>query len=129
MSIEESGAVITHDPLPQVKADRNLFIQLFQNLIGNAIKYRSESKPEIHISAKREKEMWLFSVRDNGIGIEKQYLERIFIIFQRLHGRNKYPGTGIGLAICKKVVERHGGKIWAESEVGKGTTFYFTIPA
>ncbi|MFN8375014.1 MAG: ATP-binding protein [Anaerolineae bacterium] len=129
VAIEESGAIVSNDHLPQIKADRRLIIQVFQNLIGNAIKYRSERTPEIHISAKLNKNEWVFSVRDNGIGIEAQYLDRIFVIFQRLHNRGKYPGTGIGLAICKKVIERHGGRIWAESEVGKGTTFYFTIPA
>jgi light-regulated signal transduction histidine kinase (bacteriophytochrome) len=128
VSIKEADASITHDPLPKIKGDEQIIVQLFQNLIGNAIKYRSERQPEIHIGAKRENSHWLFSVRDNGIGIESQYLERIFIIFQRLHDRTQYPGTGIGLAICKKAVELHGGRIWAESEVGKGTTFYFTIP-
>jgi PAS domain S-box-containing protein len=129
MSIDESGATITHDPLPQIRADEQLIIQLFQNLIGNAIKYRSERKPEIHVGAIREGGQWVFSVRDNGIGIDAKYLGRIFVIFQRLHNREKYPGTGIGLAICKKVVQRHGGRIWVESELGKGTTFYFSIPA
>lgn len=129
VSIQESEAAITSDPLPQVKADEQLMIQLFQNLISNAIKYRGDRKPEIHIGAARDKNMWQFSVCDNGIGIESKYLDRIFVIFQRLHTRSQYPGTGIGLAICKKAVEMHGGRIWAESEVGKGTTFYFTIPA
>jgi light-regulated signal transduction histidine kinase (bacteriophytochrome) len=129
MSIDESGATITRDPLPQIRADEQLIIQLFQNLIGNAIKYRSERKPEIHVGAIREGGQWVFSVRDNGIGIDAKYLGRIFVIFQRLHNREKYPGTGIGLAICKKVVQRHGGRIWVESELGKGTTFYFSIPA
>ncbi len=129
VTISEAEASVTHDPLPQIKGDEQLILQLFQNLISNAIKYRSTRKPEVHIGAKRENGHWLFSVRDNGIGMETQYLERIFIIFQRLHDRSQYPGTGIGLAICKKAVELHGGRIWAESEVDKGTTFYFTIPA
>jgi signal transduction histidine kinase len=129
VAIKESQAVVTHEPLPKVRADERLLIQLFQNLIGNAIKYRSDKKPEIHVGVTFDNNQWLFSVRDNGIGIESAYIDRIFIIFQRLHNRTKYPGTGIGLAICKKAVEYHGGRIWAESEVGKGTTFYFTLPA
>jgi PAS domain S-box-containing protein len=127
-TIEENQAMITHDPLPVVKGDEGLLRQLLQNLIGNAIKYRRDAPPQIHIGAEKGKNYWQFCVRDNGIGIESQYLDRIFIIFQRLHAKGKYPGTGIGLSICKKVVERHGGRIWAESEIGKGTTFYFTIP-
>jgi chemotaxis family two-component system sensor kinase Cph1 len=126
-TIEENAAVVTHDLLPIVMADSTQLVQLFQNLIGNAIKFRSDKLPEIHIGAKRNDSDWLFSVYDNGIGINPEYTERIFLIFQRLHGRGEYPGTGIGLAICKKIVERHGGCIWVESEVGKGATFYFTI--
>jgi hypothetical protein len=129
VSIDEAGATIRVDPLPCVKGDKDLLLQLFQNLIGNAIKYRGENKPEIHIGTKREKAFWVFSVQDNGIGIEPQYLERIFVIFQRLHHRNQYSGTGIGLAVCKKVVELHGGRIWAESQAGQGTQILFTIPA
>jgi signal transduction histidine kinase len=129
VAINESDACITNDQLPQIKGDEQLIIQIFQNLISNAIKYRSQKRPEIHVGAIRENGKWVFSVRDNGIGMETQYLERIFIIFQRLHDRSQYPGTGIGLAICKKAVELHGGRIWAESEVDKGTTFFFTIPA
>ncbi|UKO96209.1 GAF domain-containing protein [Nostoc sp. UHCC 0870] len=182
IAIEESGVVITHDPLPTVTADPTQLTQVFQNLIANAIKFRRDIPLEIHIgvvreggeqgsrgvgeqgskgageqgsredkrecsqnqlnaalpltqSAKRratanstQHSHWLFSVRDNGIGIEEQYIERIFVIFQRLHGRNKYPGTGIGLSICKKIIERHGGQIWIESEPGQGSVFYFTIP-
>jgi light-regulated signal transduction histidine kinase (bacteriophytochrome) len=127
IAIEENEAVITHDPLPTVMGDHLQLGQLFQNLIGNAIKFRGEEPPRIHISASRNGSGWTFSVRDNGIGIAPEYVERIFVIFQRLHNREEYPGTGIGLAICKKIVERHGGDIWVESEVGKGTTFYFTL--
>ncbi len=126
--LAETDAHITHDNLPKIIADEELMIQLFQNLIENAIKYRSAKKPEIHIGATCKDQHWVFSVRDNGIGIEQQYLEQIFIIFKRLHIADEYPGTGIGLAVCKKAVELHDGRIWAESEVGQGTTFHFTIP-
>jgi PAS domain S-box-containing protein len=127
--IAESNSVITHDPLPTVMAHTGQLGQLFQNLIGNAIKFRAQRPPRIHVSAERTGSEWLFSVRDNGIGFDMQYTDRIFMIFQSLHGKGKYSGTGIGLAICKKIVERHGGRIWAESNPGKGTVFYFTIPA
>jgi len=127
VAIEEHGALITHDPLPTVMADRLQLGQLLQNLVGNAIKFRGNESPRVHISASRNGNEWTFSVRDNGIGIAPEYFDRIFIIFQRLHSRQEYAGTGIGLAICKKIVERHGGRIWVESEVGKGTTFYFTL--
>jgi hypothetical protein len=129
VAIEESGAVVTHDPLPTLMADGTQLVQLFQNLIGNAIKFRSDVPPEIHIGVERTDSEWRFSVRDNGIGIDPQHHDRIFMIFQRLHSREEYPGTGIGLAICKRIVERHGGRIWVESQPGKGATFYFTIPA
>jgi len=128
VQIEETGAKITHDQLPIVEADEKLNVQLFQNLIGNSIKYRSSEPPEIHISAKREKNQYLFSVSDNGIGIDPKHLEKIYTIFQRLHTHEEYEGTGIGLAITKKIVEDQGGRIWAESEPGNGATFYFTIP-
>lgn len=124
----ETGAVITHDELPTVMADNTQLMQLFQNLIGNAIKFRSSNPPQIHIGASRLEDAWLFSVKDNGIGIEAQYSDRIFVIFQRLHTRDEYAGTGMGLAICKKIVECHRGRIWVESELGAGATFYFTIP-
>ena len=127
--IEENGAHVTYDPLPTVMADSPQLGQLFQNLIGNAIKFRGNEPPCVHISASRNGNGWIFSVRDNGIGIAAEYSERIFIIFQRLHSRQEYAGTGIGLAICKKIVERHGGHIWVESDVGKGATFRFTLPA
>jgi light-regulated signal transduction histidine kinase (bacteriophytochrome) len=127
-AMEKSGAVVTHDPLPTVMADNLQLVQLLQNLIGNAIKFHVEEPPRIHVSAEQKGNEWVFSVRDNGIGIDLQYAERIFVIFQRLHTREEYPGTGIGLAICKKIVERRGGRIWVESQAGIGSTFYFTIP-
>jgi len=126
--IMEAGAVVTRDPLPILPVDPTQFAQLFQNLIGNALKFRSEKPPEIHVGARHEPHGWCFSVCDNGIGIDPQYQDRIFLIFQRLHTRRQYPGTGIGLAICKRIVERHGGKMWVESQVDRGATFYFTFP-
>ncbi|MGA3282644.1 MAG: PAS domain S-box protein [Smithella sp.] len=128
VAIDESKAVITHDELPDITADAAQMTQLQQNLIANAIKFCDKGLPEIHLIARREDQHWVFGIRDNGIGIETQYFERIFLIFQRLHTRNQYPGTGIGLALCKKIVERHAGRIWVESEPGCGSTFYFTIP-
>jgi len=129
VTIEENGALVTHDPLPTVMADSPQLEQLFQNLIGNAIKFRRNEPPHVHISASRNGKGWIFSIRDNGIGFAPEYSERVFVIFQRLHSRQEYAGTGIGLAICKKIVERHGGHIWVESDVGKGAIFRFTIPA
>ncbi|OYW31261.1 MAG: hypothetical protein B7Z47_01575 [Chthoniobacter sp. 12-60-6] len=125
----ESGAVITSDGLPMVMGDATQLTQLFQNLIGNAIKFRAERPALIHIGAVLKEDEWWFTVADNGIGMEPQYFERVFQVFQRLHTRRAYQGTGIGLAICKKVVERHGGRIWVESQPGQGSTFCFTIPA
>jgi PAS domain S-box-containing protein len=126
-SIQESGATVTSDPLPTVVAKEAMLIQIFQNLIGNSIKYRGEAALAIHISSMRTAEGWLFSVRDNGIGIDPAHAELVFGMFKRLHGK-EIPGTGIGLALCKKVVERHGGRIWVESEAGRGSVFKFTIP-
>jgi signal transduction histidine kinase len=127
-AIAESGAEITYDSLPTILADEAQLSQVFQNLIGNSVKYRGEAPPRVHISAKNNDAEWVFAVRDNGIGVDGKYQERIFGIFKRLHGRDK-PGTGMGLAICKKIVERHGGRIWVESARGEGSTFLFTIPA
>ncbi|MGC4097311.1 MAG: ATP-binding protein [Nitrospira sp.] len=128
IAIDESGSVIEHDPLPTVTGDGLQLVQVFQNLIGNAIKYRSPAHPEIHVGASRQDQGWVISIRDNGIGFDQAFSERIFVIFQRLHSRLEYPGTGMGLAICKKIVERHGGKIWCESKLGHGSTFFFSIP-
>ncbi|HEY9814291.1 MAG TPA: ATP-binding protein [Candidatus Obscuribacterales bacterium] len=127
--VAETGAVITHDPMPTIVVDRTQLMQLFQNLMGNAIKFRKPGEtPQIHIGVQRREDDWLFSVQDHGIGIDPQFAERIFVIFQRLHTRDEYPGSGMGLAICKKIVECHRGKIWVESALDQGTTFYFTIP-
>lgn len=128
-AIEESGAEVTHDPLPAVAAEHAQLIQVFQNLIGNAIKFHGPEKLTVHISAERHDAQWLFSVADNGIGIAPEYHEVIFAIFQRLHGRSEYAGNGVGLAICKKIIEHYGGRIWVKSEPGKGCTFQFTLPA
>ena len=127
LAIEESGALVTHDPLPTIIADESQLVQSFQNLVGNAIRYRNQKPPRIHISVVAKGNEWGFSVSDNGIGIEPQYFDRLFKLFQRLHTES-YPGSGIGLAVGKRIVERHGGRIWVESEIGKGSTFRFTIP-
>jgi light-regulated signal transduction histidine kinase (bacteriophytochrome) len=127
-AIEDAGALVTHEELPTVMMDPTQLGQLLQNLIGNAIKFRGAQPPRVHIVAREQTGEWVFAVRDNGIGIEPEYFGRIFVIFQRLHGRTDYPGTGIGLAVCKRIVERHGGRIWVESEPGNGAVFFFTIP-
>lgn len=126
-SIKESGAIITYDALPTLKVDKTQFLQLFQNFISNAIKFRRDETPKIHLGVKKIDIGWLFSIEDNGIGIESQYYDRIYDIFYRLHTKEEYPGTGIGLPICKKIIHRYGGQIWVESELGRGSTFYFTI--
>ena len=129
-AIKDSGALVTHDPLPVVQADETQLVQLFQNLIGNAIKYRNSDIPRVHVSAaRRGKARWTFAVRDNGLGIDPLYFDRIFGMFQRLHKRDEYSGTGVGLAICKKIVERHGGSITVLSALGQGSTFSFSLAA
>jgi PAS domain S-box-containing protein len=128
VAIKESKAGIKQFTLPKIHGNFVQITQVFQNLVANAIKYQGENKPMIEVSAEKKDNMWLFAVKDNGIGIEQWFSERIFIVFQKLHDHRKYPGSGIGLALCKRVIEKHGGKIWFESEVGKGTTFYFTLP-
>lgn len=126
--IEESNAEVTSSELPTLEGDEGQITQVFQNLLGNAIKFKGDKKPVVHVDATKQNDEWLFSIKDNGIGFEPEHVDRIFVIFQRLHGREEYKGTGIGLALCKKIVERHGGRIWAESAKGAGSTFYFTIP-
>jgi light-regulated signal transduction histidine kinase (bacteriophytochrome) len=129
ITIEQSGAIVTHDLLPALTTDATQLTQVFQNLVGNAIKYHGAEAPRVHVSATRTgNNEWIFSVRDNGLGIDPQYFDRIFILFQRLHGRDEFEGTGIGLAICKKILERLGGRIWVESQPEKGSTFYFALP-
>ncbi len=128
--LRETGALVTRDPLPAIMADATQFTQVFQNLISNAIKFQQPGvKPQVHISATRQGNHHVLSVKDNGIGIEPEFFDRIFVIFQRLHTRAEFAGTGIGLSICKKVVERHGGRIWIESQLGEGTSFCFALPA
>jgi light-regulated signal transduction histidine kinase (bacteriophytochrome) len=128
-TIADNGAEVTHGDLPTVMADETQLGMVFQNLIGNAVKFRSERPSKVRVEARQANGMWEFSVADNGIGIDKQYSGRIFQMFQRLHERGKYDGSGIGLAIVKKIIERHGGRIWFDSVPGEGTTFFFTIPA
>lgn len=129
VAMEETGTTVTHEPLPTVQGDPVQLTQVFQNLIGNAIKFRGERPPRLEVRAERRGDHWLFVVRDNGIGIDPRFFNRIFDIFQRLHTRSEYPGTGIGLAVCKKIIERHGGRIWVESVAGEGSSFFFTLPA
>ena len=126
--IKENNATVSHDPLPAVMADSIQLVQVFQNIIIHGIKFHSKEAPKIHISVEKKGREWVFSVQDNGIGIDPQYSEKMFEIFKRPHKSEEYSGTGIGLAICKKIVERYGGHIWVESELGKGSTFYFTLP-
>lgn len=128
LKLAESGAVVTHDALPTVLADAQQIGQLLGNLIGNALKFRGAAAPAIHVGATREAGAWRISVHDNGIGIDPKFFDRIFVMFQRLHLRSEHDGTGIGLAICKKVVERHGGRIGVQSAPGQGSTFFFTLP-
>jgi PAS domain S-box-containing protein len=128
LAIAEAGAVVTHDPLPVVAGDPGQLEHVFLNLIGNALKFRGDQPPQVHVTSTQVDGEWRFSVRDNGIGIDPQYFDRIFVIFQRLHAREEYPGTGIGLAITKRIIERHGGRIWVESQPGQGATFSFTLP-
>jgi light-regulated signal transduction histidine kinase (bacteriophytochrome) len=128
LSIQASGGTVTHGPLPTIKADPGQLAQVLQNLIGNALKFKGDRPPQVHIAAQRGKDAWLFSVRDNGIGFDPRYSDQIFVIFQRLQGGEKFPGTGIGLAVCKRILERHGGRIWAESTPGEGSVFHFAIP-
>jgi chemotaxis family two-component system sensor kinase Cph1 len=128
LAVEESGATVSHDTLPEVTGDASQLGQLLQNLLANALKFRGEAPPEVHVSLADNGAEWEVGVRDNGIGIASEHLARVFAIFQRLHTRGEYPGTGVGLAICKKIVEQHGGRLWVESEVGHGSTFFFTLP-
>jgi protein-histidine pros-kinase len=128
VSIEESGAIVTHDSLPVIAADNTQLTQIFQNLLGNGIKYHGAEVPRLHVAAKHGSNEWIFCVRDNGLGIDPKYFARIFVLFQRLHARNEFAGTGIGLAICKKILERLGGRIWVESQPGQGSSFFFSLP-
>src|SRR3989454_94849 len=128
VAIREAGALVTNEALPSVVADETQLVQLLQNLVGNAIKFRGGERPLVHVSAQPGATECVFAVRDNGIGIAPEYFERIFVIFQRLHARGEYPGTGIGLAVCRRIAERHGGRIWVESAPGQGSTFYFALP-
>lgn len=128
LHIQETKAEVTFDPMPTIFADPSQISQVFQNLLTNALKFYGDQPPRVHISARLANQEWIFSIQDNGIGIEKKYIDKLFVIFRRLNPRGKYPGTGIGLAVCKRIVERHGGRIWVESEVGKGSNFMFSIP-
>jgi light-regulated signal transduction histidine kinase (bacteriophytochrome) len=129
LRVQETGASVTHDPLPTVVSCQAQVVQILQNLIGNALKYHGDGIPEIHVAARKGEQEWIFSVADNGIGIDSKYFDRIFQIFQRLHSREEYEGTGIGLAICQRILQQQGGRIWVESVVGEGATFHFSLPA
>jgi light-regulated signal transduction histidine kinase (bacteriophytochrome) len=130
VAVSLSGGRVVREDLPEVRVEPALLTAVFQNLIGNALKFHGEAPPEVRVTAERDGDDWVFSVRDNGIGIEAEYAERVFALFQRLHGRNAYPGTGIGLAMCRRIVEHHGGRIWLDTETGgDGATFRFTLPA
>ena len=129
IAIEECDVIVTHDPLPEIPADQGQMVRLFQNLVGNALKYRkTDLRPEVHVSAREDGAYWILSVRDNGIGFDQQDAAKIFMPFTRLHSRNEFPGTGVGLAICRRIVENHGGRIWADSKAGEGATFHFSLP-
>jgi light-regulated signal transduction histidine kinase (bacteriophytochrome) len=127
-ALQESGAVVEHTQLPLVMVDSSQLVQVFQNLIGNAIKFRGAETPLIRVDAEAKRKEWVFSVTDNGIGIEPEHAESVFVIFRRLHTHAEYPGSGIGLSICKKIIEQHGGRIWIESQLGHGSSFKFTLP-
>jgi len=127
-AIQESGAAVSHGELPVIAADRSQLLQVLQNLIANGIKFRGKEPPAISVGAEKQDGEWQFTVTDNGIGIATEHQELIFVIFQRLHTRTEYAGNGIGLAICKKIIENHGGRIWVESRLGQGSTFKFTLP-
>jgi light-regulated signal transduction histidine kinase (bacteriophytochrome) len=127
-ALQETHATVTHDSLPTVMADEQQLALVLTHLVQNALTFRSAQPPQIHVSCRPCEQQWVFAVRDNGIGIDPQYAEQIFHLFERLHSRQRYPGTGMGLPICKKVIERHNGRIWVESELGKGATFFFTLP-
>jgi len=129
VAIDDAGATVNVGELPTLELDRRQMAQVFQNLIGNAIKFRGDRPPEVSIGGELLNGSWVIAVRDNGIGIPKEQGERVFALFQRLHGPDAYPGTGIGLAICKKIIEKHGGSIWVESAPGEGSTFFFSLPA
>jgi light-regulated signal transduction histidine kinase (bacteriophytochrome) len=126
--IQETGGRVTRGPLPRICFDATQLTQLFQNLIGNAVKFRSQDSPKVDIRVSQVEGGWVFSIRDNGLGIDPEHKDTIFHVFRRLHSRDKYPGSGIGLAICKRIVERHGGEIWVDSTPGQGSTFYFSVP-
>jgi light-regulated signal transduction histidine kinase (bacteriophytochrome) len=129
LAVGRAGATVTAGPLPRVVAEPTELLQVFQNLVSNALKFRRDEAPRVGVSAERSGSEWVIAVADNGIGIEPDYFDRVFVVFQRLHPPATYPGTGIGLAICKKIVERHGGRIWVESAPGRGSTFFFSLPA